>query len=190
MDLYVANEKYDGYIRDNCLWRENIDIFDKMAVQIKYANNVQVSYSLTTYSPYEGLSVAFNGRTGRIDSWEGLPWRQQELANQAELHAREMSQESEKSERFDEIYVSDNFGKSELVRVPQVRAGHGGGDARLQDKIFRNPAMADPLKHSAGTRDGAMSVLIGVAARKSIDEGKPIRISDLTDLVPHPTRGA
>jgi predicted dehydrogenase len=45
MDLYVANEQYDGYIRDNCLWRENIDIYDKMAVQIKYANNVSVSYS-------------------------------------------------------------------------------------------------------------------------------------------------
>jgi len=34
-----------------------------------------------------------------------------------------------------------------------------------------------------------MSVLIGVAARKSIDEGRPVRIEELTDLVPHPTRG-
>ncbi len=189
MELYVANEKHDGYIRDNCLWRESIDIFDKMAVQIKYANNVQVSYSLTTYSPFEGMSIAFNGKTGRIDSWEGLPWRQKEMANQAELHAREMSQQAERSERYDEIYVSDNFGKSELVKVPQMRAGHGGGDARLQDKIFRNPDLADPLKHAAGSRDGAMSVLIGVAARKSIDEKRIVRIEELTTLKPHPTRG-
>ncbi|MDO8952707.1 MAG: Gfo/Idh/MocA family oxidoreductase, partial [Draconibacterium sp.] len=58
MEIYVQNEKYDGYIRDNCVWRNNIDIYDKMAVQIKYANNVQVSYSLTTYSPYEGWRIA------------------------------------------------------------------------------------------------------------------------------------
>ena len=51
MKVYVANEMHDGYIRDNCVWREEIDIFDKMAVQVKYANDVQVSYSLTTYSP-------------------------------------------------------------------------------------------------------------------------------------------
>jgi hypothetical protein len=75
------------------------------------------------------------------------------------------------------------------VKVPQTRAGHGGGDARLQDKIFRNPDMADPLKHAAGSRDGAMSVLIGVAARKSIDEKRIIRIEELTTLKPHPTRG-
>ncbi|MFC1606062.1 Gfo/Idh/MocA family protein, partial [Pseudomonadota bacterium] len=61
MDLYKANEHHDGYIRDACLWRKEIDIFDKMAVQIKYANNVQVAYSLTTYSPYEGFRLAFNG---------------------------------------------------------------------------------------------------------------------------------
>lgn len=69
LDLYVANEKYDGYLRDGCVFREDIDIYDKMAVQIKYANNVQVSYSLTTYSPYEGYRIAFNGTKGRLEAW-------------------------------------------------------------------------------------------------------------------------
>ncbi len=191
MDLYVANEKYDGYIRDNCLWRESIDIFDKMAVQIKYANNLQVSYSLTTYSPYEGFTIGFNGKYGRIDSWEGIPWRQDEMINQAERHAQEMNQHGNaETGRYDEIMVSDNFGKYELIKVPQVRGGHGGGDSRLQDMIFRTPNAPDPYKHAAGTRDGAMSMLLGVAARKSIDEKRPVKISELTDIVPHPTRGA
>ena len=43
VQLYVDNEQYDGYHRDGCVWREDIDIFDKMAVQVKYANKVQVS---------------------------------------------------------------------------------------------------------------------------------------------------
>ena len=33
MKLYAKNEKYDGYLRDGCVWKEDIDIFDKMAEQ-------------------------------------------------------------------------------------------------------------------------------------------------------------
>ncbi len=190
MNLYVKNEKYDGYIRDNCLWREEVDIFDKMSVQIKYANNVIVNYSLTTYSPYEGWRIAFNGHDGRIESWEDIPWRQQEKINQAELHAAEMNQNAPGEVRYDEIFKMNNFDRNhEMIKVEASSGGHGGGDQRLQDKIFRDPGMADPYKHSAGTRDGAMSCLIGVAARKSIDEKRPVKIEELTSLKPHPTRG-
>ncbi len=185
MDLYVANEEHDGYIRDNCLWRDEVDIFDKMAVQIKYANDVQVSYSLTTYSPFEGFAIAFNGMDGRIDSWEGIPWRSDEQINQSKLHEKEMSQnDDEKNDEYDEIMVSKNWQEYEQIKIPKIKGGHGGGDKRLQDKIFRNPGMADPLKHSAGSRDGAMAILIGIAARKSIDEGRPVTIEELTDLKP------
>jgi hypothetical protein len=44
--------------------------------------------------------------------------------------------------------------------------------------------MPDPYKHAAGLRDGAMSILIGIAARKSIDSGRPVKIEELTDLKP------
>ncbi len=190
MKLYVENEKYDGYIRDNCLWREEIDIFDKMAVQIKYANNVQVSYSLTTYSPYEGWRIAFNGFDGRLESWEDIPWRRQDKINQSEMHAAEMNQNASGNTRYDEIFLMNNFDKEhKMIKVEASRGGHGGGDQRLHDKIFRDPDMADPLKHAAGTRDGAMSCLIGIAARKSIDEQRPVKIEELTDIKPHPTRG-
>ncbi|MDP2883590.1 MAG: Gfo/Idh/MocA family oxidoreductase [Ignavibacteria bacterium] len=165
MQLYADNEKYDGYTRDGCVWKEDIDIFDKMAVQIRYANKVQVSYSLTTYSPYEGFRIAFNGTKGRMDFWmhERQPWPM---------------------ESFDEIYVTDNFGKAEIIKLPRIEENHYGGDPLMKDKIFRNPAAPDTFHQAANVRDGAMSVLIGVAARKSIDSGKPIRIADLTDIVP------
>lgn len=185
MDLYVKNEKHDGYIRDACLWRNEIDIFDKMAVQIKYANNVQVSYSLTTYSPYEGWRIAFNGMNGRLDSWEGIPWMRSKQVDQAKLHELEMKQDlKEEATDYDEIMVMQNFEKYEQVKVPKVYGGHGGGDRALQGRLFVNPDAPDPLGHAAGTRDGAMSILIGIAARKSIDTGKPVKIAELTDLVP------
>ena len=190
VDLYVKNEKYDGYIRDNCLWREEIDIYDKMSVQIKYANNVIVNYSLTTYSPYEGWRIAFNGKEGRLESWEDIPWRREEKINQARLHATEMNQENGGDTRYDEIFLMKNFDRDyQMIKVEASKGGHGGGDQRLQDKIFRDPNMPDPYKHSAGTRDGAMACLIGIAARKSIEEHRPVKIDELTTIQPHPTRG-
>jgi predicted dehydrogenase len=163
MQLYAENEHHDGYHRDGCVWKEDIDIFDKMAVQIKYANNVQVSYSLTTYSPYEGYRIAFNGTKGRLEAWikEKQPWQE---------------------EPFDEIQLTTNFGKREIFRIPNDEAGHGGGDVRLRKQVFIQGE--DPWRQAAGSRDGTMSVLIGVAARNSIDSGKPVTISDLTSLTP------
>ena len=165
MDLYAANEQYDGYLRDGCVFRKDIDIYDKMAVQIRFANKVQVSYSLTTFSPYEGYRIAFNGTKGRMEAWihERQPWPM---------------------EAFDEIRVTDMFGSSELIRVPIVPGGHGGGDDLLQERIFGDPAAPDPLAQGAGIRDGAFSIMTGIAARKSIDSGMPVRIAELSDLTP------
>jgi predicted dehydrogenase len=190
MDLYVNNEKYDGYIRDNCLWRDEVDIYDKMAVQIKYANNVQVSYSLTTYSPYEGWRIAFNGKNGRLESWLDLPWRKSDKINQAEMHTAEMNQKDSGDAQYEEIFWMENFNPDyEIIKVRSSKGGHGGGDTRLQDKIFKTPDMDDPYKHAAGSRDGVMAAIIGIAARKSIEEKRPVKIEELIDIKPHPTRG-
>lgn len=169
MKLYVENEKYDGYERDDCVWRHEIDIYDKMGVQARYANGVQLSYSLTTYSPYEGYRIAFNGTKGRMEAWikERQPWE---------------------AEDYDEIRVTDNFGETELIRIPHSGGGHGGGDTRMLDRIFRDPEAPDPLHRAAGSRDGAMSILLGIAARESIERGEPVEVASLTSLTPQAVR--
>jgi predicted dehydrogenase len=186
MKLYVANEKHDGYIRDNCLFREEIDIYDKMAVQIKYANNVQVSYSLTTYSPYEGFRLAFNGTEGRFETWEGLPWLEKQQEDQAALYEKEMSQSGEEDpDRYHEIISSANWeGQSHIRKLPYIRRGHWGGDTIMKDQIFRGIKPEKDFGQAAGVRGGAMSVLVGVAARKSIEENRIVNIDELTDLKP------
>ena len=138
VQLYVDNEKYDGYLRDGCVFREDIDIFDQMAVQIKYASKVQVSYSLTAFSPYEGYRIAFNGTKGRLEAWikENQPW--QESA-------------------YDEIQLTHSFGQREIIQVANNEGGHGGGDARLRKQIL-NPMDRDPYRQAAGSRDGAMAL--------------------------------
>ncbi|MEL6654667.1 MAG: Gfo/Idh/MocA family oxidoreductase, partial [Bacteroidota bacterium] len=92
MRLYTDNEQYDGYVRDNCLFRHEINIYDKMSAQIKYANDVIVNYSLTTYSPFEGWRIAFNGMDGRLEAWLDIPYFDNESLDQEALHAAEMAQ--------------------------------------------------------------------------------------------------
>lgn len=182
MRLYVDNEKYDGYIRDNCLFREEIDIYDKMSAQIKYDNNTIVNYSLTTYSPFEGWRIAFNGQKGRIEAWLDIPWMNNENLDQSELHAKEMNQGAKEDKVIEPVILFKNWEDYKVVNVMSERAGHGGGDKRLQDKLFLNPDAADPLNHAAGLRDGVMSVMVGIAARRSIEQQKPIKIKDLIKI--------
>lgn len=165
--LYVNNEKQDGYIRDNCLYRKSIDIYDKMSVQIKYANGVVVNYSLTTYSPFEGWQIGFNGLTGRLDAAKDVPW----------LPATDRES--------DNIIFSPLKGPRENIPVARMAGSHGGADQAMLKDIFMSEIVS---KKSAGTRDGALSLLIGVAARKSIETGKLVKIKDLTDIPLLPRR--
>lgn len=161
--LYTDNEQHDGYLRDGCVFKEDIDIFDKMSASIKYANGVQVAYSVVTYAPYEGYRIAFNGTKGRIDAW---------IQESNPVYDAD----------YDEIMITRNFGKRDYIRIAKSE-GHGGGDKLMHDHVFTNK-QEDPFKQAAGVRDGAFSILTGIAARKSCDSGKPIKIADLTDLVP------
>jgi predicted dehydrogenase len=184
-DLYANNEQHDGYIRDGCVWSNDIDIYDKMSAQIIYANGVTVNYSLTTYSPYEGWQIAFNGMKGRIETWEDIPYLQKTMYDQANRHAIEMSNADDAIPgEFREILVMDNFQKNyEIFTTPKIKGGHGGGDIRMQRRIFVDKT-DNPHHVMAGTREGAMSILIGIAARKSIQLKRPVKINELTDLVP------
>jgi hypothetical protein len=86
------------------------------------------------------------------------------------------------------LVLHKNFEDYKIIQVGSERGGHGGGDKRLHDKIFANPDAAGPLKHSAGLRDGVMSVLVGIAARKSIESNRPVKIADLSSVKPSADR--
>lgn len=165
MRLYVDNEKYDGYLRDGCVFRKEIDIYDTMAVQFRYANGVPVSYSLTAFSPYEGYRLAINGTKGRLDSWI------------------QYSMPTGKSP-YEEITIMNLFGHAKTIKVIPSSGAHGGSDTLIKDRLFRYPDAPDIYRQAAGSRDGIMSALIGIAARKSIETGKVIKIADLTSLKP------
>ena len=161
MKLYAEAESVDGYLRDACVFREDIDIYDTMSATVRYTNGAMLSYSVNAYMPIEGYHLAFNGPKGRIEirMYERQPW--------------------EVPRGVDEIRVTPAFGgKSEIIRVPWGPGGHYGGDVKLRAMLF-DSAQPDPLRQRAGSRAGAMSILTGVAADRSIQRGAPVRVAEL-----------
>ena len=161
-----------------------------MVVQIRYANNVIVSYSLTTYSPFEGFRLALNGKHGRVETWEGIPWLEKNKTDQSEIYAKEMglSSHSTREEGIHEINIANNFGDSRIMKLPYIRKAHWGGDPILNAHVFKGIPPERNFGQKANFRDAAMSTLIGVAARKSIDEARPVKIEELTSLKPQVKR--
>jgi predicted dehydrogenase len=159
--LYEDPSREDGYVRDACVFREEINIPDTMSAMIRYQKGVQVTYSVNTYMPIEGHFIAFDGTKGRIQmrQFERQPWETPE---------------------HDEIQLVRNFGGVETIQVPHEPGGHFGGDPKLQDMLFK-PGTPDPLNQRAGSRAGAMSVLCGIAALQSSKTGQMVSVSKLLD---------
>ncbi|NLC67423.1 MAG: hypothetical protein GX754_01265 [Clostridiaceae bacterium] len=158
-DFYFNAEKEDGYFRDRCVFADEIDIYDTISVTVKYDKGTILTYSLIAYSPYEGWKISINGTGGRLEA--------------AEYHSGHRAREP--------IYQVQLFNrKGEVVTydVPKAKGGHGGGDERLLEMIFRGN-LPDPLNHYAGSYDGVKSIMIGICANKSIKEKKMFRIKDL-----------
>ena len=167
MKLFASAEDGDGYYRDGCVYREDVDIYDSMAATVKYSNGVQMSYSLNAAMPIEGYRLAFNCELGRLEvrDYERQPWA---VAEETEMHVIKSGK-------------TGAAGTRTKVEIPQISGGHGGGDDRLRDLIFRNAQVPDHMR-LPDSRAGAMSCLTGIAARKSIEQKKPIKIADLVRL--------
>ncbi len=162
--LYAECEDADGYFRDGCVYRNDIDIYDSMQAIVKYSNGATMAYSLDAHMPFEGYRVAFNGELGRLEmrDHERQPW---------EVPAGDET----------EIYVTKSFGLRRRVTFTQGEGGHGGGDDFLRDQIFRRSPAPEHMR-VPDSRAGAMSCLTGIAARKSIEEKRAIKIADLVKL--------
>src|SRR5690606_22993435 len=86
------------------------------------------------------------------------------------------------------VVLHTNWTDCQSIHVACQRAGHARGDRRLHAKRVQGTETPEPYAHAAGHRDGVMSILIGVAARHSIEQGSPIKVASLTDLKPKAKR--
>ena len=166
--LYLDAEVDSGYLRDRSVFGDDISIEDTMGVLVQYDNRVILSYSLNSYMPWEGHVVSINGSKGRI-----------------EYKVTEKSYVNAGGDRADEgahsgvdIVVRPMFGAPYRVECEVIEGGHGGSDEIMLNDMFGEPA-PDRFNRAASHMDGAMSILIGIAANKAIAGGQVVKIRDL-----------
>jgi len=155
---YQNNEHLDGYHKDACVYRDEVNIYDTMAVLVEYRGGALLSYSLNSTAAYEGWKMIINGSKGRLEAVK------EETGIQSKRDT-------------DVVKVFDLQNRITEYVIPRQLSGHGGGDIRLLKNVFVGN-QPDPLHHAAGSRDGANSILIGALANKSIKTGKFINVDD------------
>ena len=171
-ELYLDNEKHDGYFRDQCVWRPEINIEDTMNVMVKYDNGAQLNYALSAYDAWEGYHIAFNGTKGRI---EHRIVESAGVAGASEIQSKSNNVQTR---------VIPLRGNAREIEPWTGTGGHGGGDDAMLKEIFGD-APADKYKRVSDERAGAYSILVGVAANRCFETGTSVRIADMvTGLTP------
>jgi len=174
--LYLDQEKYDGYFRDRCVFRPEIDIEDTMNVIVRYDTGATLSYSVNAFNSWEGYQIAFNGTQGRLE------------------HSI-----------VEQIYVSGTGGVQGGIaaggvttRVIPIRGsarivepwtgegGHGGGDKVMLDDIFLPSPPADKYLRASDERGGACSILTGAAANACFRTGRPVDVAGMVSGLGRP----
>ena len=162
--LYLEAERHDGYRRDQNVFGDGVSIEDTMSLLVRYRTGVVLNYSLNAYMPREGFSVAFNGTRGRLEYQE--THGSDDEGGLGGLWA-------------DRIVVLPHFGKPYEVPVPSAEGGHGGADPSLQERMFSASPTPDPWGRSAGHGQGAASIMVGIAANRSFETGRPESVAEL-----------
>ncbi len=161
---YLRAEKEDGYYRDRCVFADEIDIEDTMALCVRYSKRTLLSYSLIAHAPYEGWRMSLNGERGRIE-------------------AEEFHSGPKVIEPIQKILFHNRRGGIEEYIIPKAIGGHGGGDEHLLNMLFANDTRY-PRSYLGDSRAGAMSILTGIAANYSIKSGMPIGVKELLKRSP------
>lgn len=175
--IYHDAEKDSGYIRDRNVFGENITAEDTMGVLCQYENGVQLHYSLVAYSPWEGYRLAITGTKGRIELDE------RHGAHVIMGQSDEELTEAQSQGKQQKLTVFPMFKPSYEVEIPKAEGGHGGGDKIILDQIFAANPQPDPFDRSASHIDGAASILLGIAANRSIEAGgQPIDVASLVNF--------
>ncbi|WP_417641685.1 Gfo/Idh/MocA family protein [Enterobacter kobei] len=165
--LYLDAEHEDNYFRDQSVFSDGITIEDTLSVLVKYQNQVQLTYSLNAYLPWEGLNVVFNGSEGRLEM---------KLVEKSYVNAGG-DRASEGSLEGCDITVFPMFAAPWKAEFALGEGGHGGGDNAMLADLF-GPATHDPLQRAADHRAGAMSILTGIAGNISMQQQRPVNFKE------------
>ena len=167
-EMYLESEDADGYFRDRCVWAEDITIEDSMQVEATYANGVFLNYTLLAYSPWEGLEITFHGSKGELRH------------KHVEVHGV-FGGKRDKAVGENMTTTLHLAGKlPEEIKVWAGTGDHGGADPVMLGYLFEPGSMpADKYGRASSQKEGAWSILTGIAANASIAGGGRIDVDKM-----------
>jgi predicted dehydrogenase len=173
--LYLEAEADDGYLRDRNVFAPGITIEDDLAVLVRYTTGATMTYHLTAYAPWEGYRLMVNGSKGRLEL-EVVESDHVSPAAATDVKQGGASPEAGSVTLTLRPYWAPPY---PVELQPHERGGHGGADRRMAAVLLGGSE--DPMHRSATARDGALALLTGLAANRSLETGGPVRVADLLD---------
>ena len=176
--LYLDNESYDGYQRDQDVFGPGVTTEDNLAVIVDYARGTTLSYALNAHAPWEGYRIAVNGDEGRAEL--EVVERAAVLTDADGGVLIDPSAVPESSTRAggERLTLQRHWEVAQDVKIEEGTGGHGGGDALLLADVFRGPG-DDWLERPSNWVDGIRSIAVGMAGNESLRTGLPVKIDDL-----------
>ncbi len=169
-EMYLEAEDADGYLRDKCVFADDITIEDTMQVEATYANGVFLNYTLVAYSPWEGLEITFHGTKGEL--------RHKHI----EVHGVFSGGKRDKHDAGENMTTTLHTagGLPQNIDVWAGSGDHGGADPVMLGYLFEPSTMpADKYGRASSQREGAWSILTGIAANASIAGGGRIDVDKM-----------
>src|SRR4051794_8074278 len=176
--LYLDNESYDGYRRDQDVFGPGVTTEDNLAVIVDYGRGATLSYSLNAHAPWEGYRIAVNGDQGRAEL--DVVERAAVLID-AEGHVvvdPSAVPETRSRAGGQRLTLQRHWETAQDIAIKEGEGGHGGGDALLLADVFRGPG-DDWLERPASFVDGVRAIAVGMAGNESLRTGQPVRVADL-----------
>jgi predicted dehydrogenase len=176
--LYLDNESYDGYRRDQDVFAPGVTTEDNLAVIVDYERGPVLSYALNAHSPWEGYRIAVNGTEGRAEL--EVVERSAVLLDASGVVLVDPSAQPESTTRpgGQRLTVQRHWEEAREVAITEGGGGHGGGDALMLSDVFRGPG-EDWLERPSTWVDGVRSTAVGMAGNESLRTGLPVAVADL-----------
>lgn len=139
--------------RNQCAFREEIDVLDDHHVILKYKNGAKVTYLECHNTPEDNREYYFIGTKGKLKL----------------------------DDKLDTITVQFRHGmrdRKEVMTISnlQLSEGHGGGDKYILDDFVK--ALETGLQPNAGGEEGLHAIEIGLKSHEAIRKEQVIKIQD------------
>lgn len=148
-DFYRAAEPECGYVRDRCVFSDEVDIHDHVALAIEWEDGVRCTYSEVAFGPYKDRHIRIAGTDGRIEA---------DLGRRRVLHWDLLGAVAA---RYD---------------LAAGAGGHGGSDVTLITAVLDHFQRGAPAP--VPVEEAREAIAIASAANRSIATGQPVACAD------------